>query len=234
MGTAHTSLLSKPGERCCSTLHDSTAAWTGCQPCLTRVSLIASTGSIQTGLSPPASQHPASHMCTLTGTPAVAAGRREAPWRLTPIPTRAPVTLWSWAPSIQGKPAGTCGTCGKLELGSCASSYRTDVIGFTETRKRTSSVPASTPCSTTVTAQLNEVAALQCPPGLQPASRRRIEDTVAPFVQDWVFGREQVSRASGTGCCYCSPSIAHTPAFCPGADGWLGAGQTRHSHLCCS
>lgn len=50
-------------------------------------------------------------------------------------------------------------------------------------------------CSTTVTTQLGEAAALQCPPpGLQPARRQRVEDTVTPFVQDWVFGWEQVSH----------------------------------------
>lgn len=43
-----------------------------------------------------------------------------------------------------------------------------------------------------MTTQLGEAGALQCPPGLQPAGRLRVEDTVAPFVQDWVFGWEQV------------------------------------------
>ena len=51
---------------------------------------------------------------------------------------------------------------------------------------------AAARCSTSVTRRLDALVALQCPPGLEPASRLQIEDTIAPFVRDFVFANEQV------------------------------------------
>lgn len=57
---------------------------------------------------------------------------------------------------------------------------------------RTLSAPLPLPRSTTVTRRLDALPALQCPPGLEPASPLRLEDTIAPFVQDYVFANEEV------------------------------------------